>query len=783
MTEHNYNIANEANHLGEQPLPFLTGEVDLEKLYVVLRKSWLWILLLVLFTNLSAYLVIRWTKPLFESYSDLKLNIKNDANFPGFLEVTEEQTLNNLSGEIELLKSKLFFDKVIKTLDLDISYYSVGNILEDEQYRNPPFQVEYTLHDNWGYDRQFTVAITDKDEFILGYPENTEIPDQYVGFGETVKNEHLSLRLTMNRPPNSIDKDQLYSFKINSSNSLLKYFEENIKVEPLNLTANTIRISFRDHNRYKARDLVNAIDTIYLTCTKEEKNKANQQKIDFLDDQLLLTQSKLQDYESYFESFTIRNKTTDVQTDLNNTIKAIALLDSQNVVLEKKLTDVQKLQSSVKVQAGEPEQLLQYSGYNEDINATLAMLDELIKKRELLKISYNENTFAVTKIDQEITLVKEQLGNYLLAYVKELQSEQLVVSSKRLTLEKRLRTLPAQGTEFTSNQRNFSLYEEFLLTLMQLKADFQVAQAGTVTDFVILSAAVLPYSPVSPNKLIIYGLGIVSGFLFSLMFVGIRYVLHNKISSQIELERITSIPILGTVPVYDKEKLDMSKLIIDKNPKNPVSESLRSIRTNMEFLRASKGHKIISVTSTVSGEGKTFLAINLGGIISLSKQRVLLIDMDMRRPKIHMAFSNDPVDKGLSTILINKHTFRECMLSTQLENLDYLPAGPTPPNPSELIMGPEVDLLFQELKNQYDTIILDTPPVGLVTDGMLAMRKADIPLYVIRADYSRKDFVNTLNRLAKTNRFSNLSIVLNSVQTTGKKGYGYGYGYGKGYYE
>jgi capsular exopolysaccharide synthesis family protein len=146
-----------------------------------------------------------------------------------------------------------------------------------------------------------------------------------------------------------------------------------------------------------------------------------------------------------------------------------------------------------------------------------------------------------------------------------------------------------------------------------------------------------------------------------------------------------------------------------------------------------------------------------------------------------LAFNQGPVNKGLSTILINKHSFKECVLPTELEGLDYLPAGPTPPNPSELIMGQEVDHLFEEMKLQYDTIILDTPPVGLVTDGILAMRKADIPIYVIRADYSRKDFVNTLNRMAKTNRFRNLSIVLNAVQITGKKGYGYGYG--QGYYE
>jgi capsular exopolysaccharide synthesis family protein len=768
------------------PAPVETGsflnEIDFEKLYTVLGKSWKWILFIVLLTNLAAYLVIRWTKPVFESYSDLKLNIKNEANLLGFMEVNEDASLNNLSGEIELLKSKLFFDKVIQSLDLDVSYFSVGNILEDEKYGNPPFKVEYNLKDSWAYDRYFTVDIKNGTEYILGYPGSAGI-EQLYKFGEEVENDHLVLRIDLNVLPEEIDPQQIFSFRINSRNSLLRYIENNLNVEPLNLTANTIRISFRDHNKFKARDLVNAIDTIYLNYSKEEKNKATQQKIRFLDQQLLLTRGKLEDYETYFESFTIRNKTTDVKSDLENTIKAIASLDSQMVILDKKLADIQQLQSKIGTGSGEPEPLLQYSGYNEEINQALSGLDELVKKREMLKISYNENTFAVTKIDREINLLKQQLSNYIEVYQEELQYEQLVINSKKLTLEQRLRTLPAQGTEFTSNQRNFSLYEEFLLTLMQLKAEFQVAQAGTVTDFVILSAAILPGDPVSPNKLIIIGLGMVSSFIFSFLFVGVRYTLHNKITSQLELERINTLPILGVVPEYRKEKLTLSRLVIHENPKSPLSESLRSIRTNMEFLKVTAPHKILSVTSTVSGEGKTFLAINLGGIISISNQKVLLVDMDMRRPKIHLAFDQQKVEKGLSTILIKKHSLQECVRPTGLENLDYLPAGPTPPNPSELIMGNEVDQLLDQMKERYQTIILDTPPVGLVTDGILAMKKADIALYVIRADYSRKDFVNTLNRLAKTNRFNNLSVVLNSVQVTNKKGYGYGYGYGKGYYE
>ncbi len=761
----------------------LIGDIDLEKLTAVLRKSWPWIILILLLTNLSAYLVIRWTKPLFESYSDLKLNIKNDATLLGFMEVTEDQNITNLSGEIELLKSPLFFEKVIESLDLDVSYYSIGNILEDEKYHSPPFKIEYQLYDGWAYDRPFTVDILNQDEFILGYPQADGKIERNCRFGQTISNEHFAFKLSRNLDQQYLDQKQLYSFKINSASSLRKYLEENLEVEPLNLNANTIRISFRDHNRYKARDLVNAIDTIYLTYTKEQKNQANQQKIDFLDQQLSITQGKLQDYEQYFESFTIENKTTDVQSDLNSTIKAIASLDSQQVIVQQKLRDIQQMESSMSGGSGQPEAVLGFSGYSPEINQAMEELTRLEKERELLLVSHNESTFAVSRKDQEIASLKQTLQELLKSYQQELQSENLIITSKKLTLDSRLRRLPAKGTEYTSNQRNFNLYEEFLLTLMQLKADFQIAQAGTVTDFVILSAATLPQSPVSPNKMIIYGIGIVGGFIFSLFFVGARYLMHNKITSQNELERLTTIPVLGVVPFHDKEKMEFSKLIIDSNPRSPVSESLRTIRTNMEFLKINQEQQIISLTSTVSGEGKTFLAINLGGIISLSNQKVLLVDMDMRRPKIHTALGLDNLDKGLSTILINKHEYQDCIQKTGLDNMDFLPAGPTPPNPSELLMGEEIETLFNQLKKHYSIIILDTPPVGLVTDGILAMKKADVPIYVIRADYSKKEFVNSLNRLAKSNRYQNLCIVLNSVQFSGSRGYGYGYGYGNGYYE
>jgi len=211
----------------------------------------------------------------------------------------------------------------------------------------------------------------------------------------------------------------------------------------------------------------------------------------------------------------------------------------------------------------------------------------------------------------------------------------------------------------------------------------------------------------------------------------------------------------------------VSRLVVDKNPKSAISESIRSIRTNLDFISSAKKKRLISVTSTISGEGKTFVTVNLGGIIALSGQRVIILDLDMRKPKVNLAFGAENI-KGVSTILIERHSVQECIQPTTIESLQFISAGPTPPNPSELILSDRFDQMLQELFLTYDVILIDTPPVGLVTDGILIMRKADIPLYIVRAGYSRKAFIKNMNRLMRSSNLTRMCTILNDAQSGGR---------------
>lgn len=746
--------------------------IDLNKALTVLRKSIPWVLAIFLLTNLSAYLYIRWTKPLYESQSELKLDVKSDATELGLTGFNENNNLNIISGEIELIKSKLFFNKVIEAVDLRTSYYTAGKVLVDEKFKTSPFIVDYNLKNAALQDRRIFVTILDNHTYTINFSGDEDKKAIKYKFGERVDTPDIEFIVYLTRYYDPAG-DRNFFFTINSQQAQVAYLGDNLTVEPLNLNANTIRIAFKDHNPLKARDLVNAIDTLYLNYSEEEKNLENKQKIEWLNSELKQIENQLENYENYFEDFTIKNRTNDLDEDLRQTIMAINELDSQRYVLTKKVKGADQMLADIN------QGNLRLLDYNPDIYPKYLIdgfnkLTELLEERDKLKLSYNETTFAITRKDQEIENLKSSLQSQLTSLKKRHEAEIKDNLIKKNKLEENFVELPEKSTQYNKNQRFFKLYEEFYLSLMQSKAQFQIAEAGTTTDFKILSSATLPQTPIAPNSLIIYGIGLVAGFFLSFIFVSVRYLLHNKLSTIHEIERLTSAPILGSVPTAN-ERLESTQLIIDRKPKSAVSEALRAIRTNIEFMVPAGKNRVISVTSTIGGEGKTFVAVNLGAIMALSKKKVLLLDLDMRKPRVHTAFQEPSQTKGVSTILINKHTIEECIQKTSIENLDYIPAGPTPPNPSELMLNGEFDALIKTLRFDYDVILLDTPPIGLVTDGIMAMKKADLAIYIIRSHYSRKIFLNTLNRLITVNHFKNIAVVLNATSNIGANSYGYGY--------
>ncbi|MEQ6121147.1 polysaccharide biosynthesis tyrosine autokinase [Reichenbachiella sp. MALMAid0571] len=765
------------------------NDIDLDKIYHVLKRSIPWIVLLLLITNIIAYLYVRYTQQIFQSESVLKLDIKNEADLLG-LQNPITPDIKGISGEMELLKSRLFFGRVADAIGLDVSYYHPGRShifsqIVDERYNNSPFAVSYKLKNNSFYDRKFDLEILDENNFSLKYDVNGEKIELTKKFGEKISNDHFNFLIEKTSSFNTSSTEKDYYFTINSRESLINYLASNVTVQPENFSANTIKISLKHSNKHKVRDIVHAIDTLYLEYTTEAKNQAIKQKIEFLDDQLLKTTEELSRYEQYFENFTIKNRTTDLSRDLAQTISMLNALDSQRYNLRNRLSNVNMILKQIEAEKSlliNPRMITGLPGF---ISQSISNYNDLVSERELKLASYNDNTFVIQRIDKELDVARKRAIEQINEYQKNLVESVEEQNRRRKMLEGNFVELPSMGTDYNKNKRFYSLQEEYYLSIIKTKMELEIARAGTVTNFVILSPASFPTEPIEPQKALIHGVGFVSGLILSIFFVAIRYLLHNKISSHKELENLINIPMLGIVPFYNKEKLNVTQLVVDKNPKSAISESIRSIRTNMDFLIPGKGKKIISITSTVSGEGKTFIAVNLGAILALSHSKIVVVDLDMRKPKVHLALNQEKGDKGVSTILIGKHSIEESVNTTNIENLSFITAGPTPPNPSELILSDKFGQFLEDLKNTFDVVILDTPPVGLVTDGILVMKHADLPIYVLRADYSKRSYAKSVNSLSMNNKFKNLTAILNSVKSNKNQGYGYGYGYGygQGYYD
>ena len=597
---------------------------------------------------------------------------------------------------------------------------------------------------------------------VRKFPENTILRSTVRG---------VTLKIEKNK--NFSKGDEVgYFFIINSRDLLLDYLLTNLTAEPLNFNANTIRISFKGHNPYKAQDILSKIDTLYLQYSNEQKNLANKQKIDWVSNELVTIENRMEDYENYFENFTLQNKSNNLDDDLKKTVASINRIDSQRYLLTKRVNEMDGLLMNLK-----NENFLISFSQRQSLPLAMARdletLEQYYLELEKLKLSHSEITFAYRQKQKDVDVLKEktigQLTELRDTAIKNLED----ANNRKRSLEAEFANIPDKSTQFSKNLRFYKLYEQFYLSLMQSKSQFEIAQAGSIQDFKILSPATFPTFPISPNKMMIAGIGFVLSVILNLFFIGILYLLNNRISGLTEIEKITNVPVLGVVP-STRYPTDVGLHVLD-HPKSMVSESIKTLRTNLDFFKVNSTKKIIAVSSTVSGEGKSFIAMNLGAVMAVSNKRVILLDLDMRKPKVNLPAEIGDKSRGVSTVLIGKDSWKDCLTRTGLANFDYLPSGPHPPNPSELLLNGEFSGLLDDLKKTYDYIILDTPPVGLVTDGIMAMKQADISIYIFRADYSKKTFVYNLQRIMNINKFSNITTVLNALPSTGEQRYGYGY--------
>jgi tyrosine-protein kinase Etk/Wzc len=769
-------------------IPLINETFDF-RIFVTIIKRSIWIVsLITIIAIFGAFLYLRYTPPLYKSVSIIQISTTDNTN--KILDIDGLYEEKNLAQIIELMRSPEFLKRVFSQLPVAIGYYSEGTFLSTEMYRNTPFEVK--ILEGAGYfENKIDISINSSTNYSLKIDdykiemENLEfgVPVQIGGMKIVIRIPDMSL---FNSEEN-IEKANFY-FIIRDPGNIINYHLNKLEIKLLNQQANTIEIIYTDNNAQKTAEVVNTIADEFRRYDVERQRESTENILKFIEEKQDQVYKKLSETERQIHAF---KKSNNISPNSDMAFSTFPLYTSKIHEFEKEIMDIEfelvtlgriktEIHENHNMDIYELIALLSGAKSEGNIITILQSLQEKTDRKEELQNDITGNHNKIKIIDNQIKNLKSTLKDFIDNTIKTLR-EKIVEYDKKIQ-EYQDEIFNAKGyneVEYARLTRIYEINEEFLTQLIEKKAQYSISQAGYVSQNTILQRSSIPNSPIFPQKKTVLIVFVLLSILISFIVIIIRYLLYSQIVSINDITSYTDAPIVGTIPKYNKE-IPVSQLIVNINTKSIISEAFRTLRTNLEFISHGEENKVITVSSTVPGEGKTFVAINLAGILAISGKKVILLDLDLRKPRIHKGF--DIInDKGISTILINKHSIEDCIKYSKFENLHFVTAGPIPPNPSELIISKEMDTLLEKLKLSYDYIIIDTPPIGIVSDGVSVFRKASFPIYVTRAGYSRRNFINNINHLVDDKQITKLSVVLNGLDSKQTR-YGYGYGYGYGSY-
>ncbi len=572
------------------------SDFDIATLLVVSKKSIIWLVILFSSSLLGAFLFNRYTKPVYESLSIIKLDLKSNAGVLGFKNFKDESVqeatkFTTISGEMEFLKSRMIAEKVIKRMDLEVGYYAYGKFLVQERYKTSTFNVQDEKITNpLFYNKPFDVTILNEDKYRLSYKLGEQEFVSIHKFEEVVDNgSGFSFKIVKSDFFKKEPFGRQFFFQIFSKENLIAFLGQNLSVAILNLDASTIKVSFKDYSSAKAADIVNAIDSVYLLETIAARSKTHEQTIKFLEASLKKTEKDLENAEGNLEQFFRKNKTIDVKSDFSRTIIKTEALDYEKHALKLKIELLNDLEEMIT--------------QNKDLNSFIPSLSQLpdpqivdaikslnlqIQERDKISSSHNENTYALRQKDANISKINKGILELIVQNKKILYEQISELNEKYLELVENVIGLPAKETEFGRIKRFYALYEKIYLLLIEKQAEFSIAKAGTIPNFIILSEGLENTVPVYPNKRLLYVGSAAIGIFLCILFIFFRYFLHDTIATQRELEKALDASVLGGIPEYKKGKMEFSRLVVDISPKSAISEAFRSIRTNLEFVSPRK---------------------------------------------------------------------------------------------------------------------------------------------------------------------------------------------------
>ena len=774
--------------------------IDIKNLIFICLSHWYLFAIFVVLALAVGFFINRYKTNVYQASGTVL--IKDDRSTFDPTAIMTNMSYNNMQNvenEIAIIKSYSLTERVVKKMNLEVTYMSKGRVSTSEMYKSAPFDVEFDRSVPQSVGLAYEIDFLDNGKIslkasseshsvydfvlcqtLLSRPEIIEFEGEY-NEGDWIDNGYNRIRIVRNERFNPESKSGVkMSFWLNSYSSLVKQMSS-FSVAATSKQSSIAAIVMNGTNKQKIVEFVNMLMIEYVNRGLEKKNLVSENTINFIDAELSGIQDSLSRSEIDLKDFKSTNDlmNLDVQaTQVYNNLKA---LEKERAEMMVNVKIYRQLQTYIQNQIDDPENLAAPStmGINDPLlNKLVVDLVTLSQTKATQMLTQTEQHPQVVKINEQIVTAKKTLLETVNNLVSNAQMGLDEINKRISQAEVEVRVLPEKQRQLVNFQRKYDFNDDTYKYLMQRRAEAQILRASNTPDNEIIDEArIETVQKVAPRSSMNYLIALIIGLLIPALYLFLKDFFNVTINDRKDVEKLTDFPIIGQIPQITSK----DPCVVINSPKSPVSEAFRSVRTNIEFITQGKAKSTILVTGDMQSIGKTFNGINIASVYALYGKKTVLLGFDMRKPKLFKEFGLTN-NIGLSSYLSNKENLDNIIqTSVKTPNLDIITSGPIPPNPAELIASDKCKQLFDELKERYDYIIIDTPPLGLVTDAFLLMKYTDVNLFIVRQGVTNKNiFGSIIQDLA--NRNLTTSIVINGM--TASKGYGYRYGnykYGYGY--
>ena len=797
--EDNKNIDSTLENIQEEGSSF-----DIRTIFTLIVLNWQWFLVSMFIFVCGALIYLRYSSPVYQVSAKMLIKEETSNRRPSNQMLSNMQDLGIISNsagidnEVEILKSRILALEAVKDLKLYTEYRSEGRITKPLVYKTQPIIVDMAAEDLEDLDMWFgkvSMKLTQDGNTYKVIGANNEFEGSFTTLPATIETPYGTLTFTKNEAipqlkhqPKSAGKEpseQLscnYLITITSPKLIAAKYASALAVAPTSKLTSIAELTLNDQNADRGYDYLKHLAVCYNRQANADKNEIAYKTEEFINARLQKISDELGATESQLEEYKRNNNLVQLRLDANQTMSQANQYYSQLVEASTQIQILDDLRKYVENTDNKYQLIPSNVGMTDGAsNSLISQYNQTVLNRNRLLASASENSplvMAQTEVLQQLEVsIKEALRQAR----RTADIQRQGIEQKYREFQGKVENAPEQERVLTQIGRQQDVKSGLYLMLLQKREENSISLAATADKGRLIDDPAFG-GKISPKSSIILLAAIVLGFAIPLLITYLLQILRYKIEGHEDVVNLTTLPIVADVAVASDSVKSSAGIVVQENKNNQIDEIFRSMRTNIQFM-LKEDQKVIMFTSTTSGEGKTFNAANLAMSFALLGKKVILMGLDIRKPALGRLFDIKDRQAGITQLLTKDHV-TESDLMSQIKpsgvnaNLDLLLAGPTPPNPTELLARETMSVIIKMLREKYDYIIFDTAPVGLVTDTLQIGRHADVTCFVCRADYTPKTSFGLINSISKEAKLPNICIVINGIDMSRKK-YGYYYGYGR----